>query len=38
MSPAKFRFIDNSNIRKEYLWKDGLHLKRRILKDEEIVT
>ena len=24
----QFHFIDNSNIKKEHLWKDGLHLKR----------
>ena len=24
----QFRFIDNSNIKKEHLWKDGLHLNR----------
>ena len=24
----KFHFIDNSNIKKEQLWKDGLHLNR----------
>ena len=23
-----FHFIDNSNIKKEHLWKDGLHLNR----------
>ena len=24
----QFHFIDNSNIKKEHLWKDGLHLNR----------
>ena len=24
----QFYFIDNSNIKKEHLWKDGLHLNR----------
>ena len=24
----QFHFIDNSNIKKEHLWKDGLHLSR----------
>ena len=28
MCNTSFHFIDNSNIEKEHLWKDGLHLNR----------
>ena len=27
---TQFHFIDNSNIKKEHLWKDGLHLNRQV--------